>query len=161
MPRPIISSVGNGARVTIDVTPMSFPSVGAVLAPAEVERRLRTRRTKAYLDLMKKLDAGVHATAASAIAELIKALQIEFPELRASDLPLGIVARCYLGEPHEVHTLDCAGGIIQHYKRREPLPPNLERARSLSLHPSYAFIEVYLTSLRAIRDDGEVTVINA
>ena len=48
---------------------------------------------------------------------------------------------------------------MQHYQRHEPLPPQLERARALALHPSYAFVEVYPTWLRAVRNDGDVTVV--
>lgn len=75
------------------------------------------------------------------------------------DLPLGIVARCHLGPPYEVHTLDCALEIIEHYKIGQVLPNGLERARTLAKHPAYLFVEVFLKQVRAVSADGTVTTI--
>ncbi|MDY3974007.1 MAG: hypothetical protein SOY76_05170 [Veillonella caviae] len=93
--------------------------------------------------------------------EVIAAIQHEFPELTLDAFPIGLVAKCYLGEPYEVHTLDLqSGGIIHHYKRGEPMPGVLERARGLAMRSEYEFIEVYNETLRPVRSDGTVTVIN-
>ncbi|HTW84275.1 MAG TPA: hypothetical protein VMD91_09430 [Candidatus Sulfotelmatobacter sp.] len=108
------------------------------------------------------LDAGGYVDDRSRVAALMQALEKEFPELALASFPRGIVARCYLGEPYEVHTLDLVlGQIITHYKRGQGLPDGLERARSLALHPDYAFVEVYADELRPVRADGAVTVVNA
>ena len=77
-----------------------------------------------------------------------------------TDLPHGIVARCCL-EHHEVHMFDCAVGLVTHYKRHEELPPSLEHARSIALHPTYVFVEVHPSWMSIVRDTGEVTVIPA
>ena len=160
MPRPIISSSTVPAtHLTVDNVRSHAPQIP--LKPADLDRRLRTKRTRAYVDAMMRLDAGTHHASRASLDALLDAIRQEFPEFQSSDLPQGIVARCYLGAPYEVHTLDCVGGIVKHYKRQEPLPPNLERARALALHPSYAFVEVYAGWLRAVRETGEVTVITA
>jgi len=39
------------------------------------------------------------------------------------------------------------------------MPPLYESARSLALHTSYAFIEIYDDTLRVISVDGSVSVI--
>lgn len=49
--------------------------------------------------------------------ELMKAIQEEFGTAELTSLPLGIVSKCFLGHPYEVHTLDLSGSqIIKHYK---------------------------------------------
>ena len=159
MPRPILRASVAPNRLTVEAAAHT-PS-RTTLTTAELDRRLRTKRTRTYVEAMTRLDAGAHHADPASLAALLAALRAEFPELSASDFPQGIVARCHLGEPYEVHTLDCIGGIVKHFKRHEPLPPALERARSLALHPSYAFVEVYPGWLRAVRADGDVTVVPA
>ena len=39
------------------------------------------------------------------------------------------------------------------------MPPLFERARSLARHNTYRFIEVYADSLRAVSEDGSVSVL--
>jgi hypothetical protein len=108
--------------------------------------------------VLAKLDAGGHGINREAARALIDAVRTEFPELTMDQLPLGIVAKCYLGEPFEIHTLDIAGCIVTHFQRGEPMPGGLEKARSIGVNPYYAFVEVYATSIRAVRADGSVTV---
>lgn len=159
MPRPIINtSTVPGANLSVGSARSS--SLRASLTPAELDRRLRSKRTRTYVEAMTRLDAGTHHSSRASLEALLDAIRQEFPELQASDLLQGIVARCHLGAPYEVHTLDCVGDIVQHYKNHEPLPPNLERARALALHPSYAFIEVHSSWLCAVRADGDVAVIS-
>ncbi|HEX8271821.1 MAG TPA: hypothetical protein VF615_04150 [Longimicrobiaceae bacterium] len=154
MPRPIIGpQTGSQSRLEVRA---GTPARTTSLAPAELARLLRAPCTRAYVERMTRLDAGtLHDT--GAVEALIASIRDEFPELGLDDLPLGWVSRCYLGAPYEVHTLDMAGCIVQHYRRGEPLPPQLERARALALHPAYAFIEVRRDSLHCVRDDGTVT----
>jgi len=64
-----------------------------------------------------------------------------------------------LGHPYEVHTLDLTGQIIEHFKIGHTLPLTLERARTLALHPSYAFIEVYAKRMVTVSDSGQTAVI--
>jgi hypothetical protein len=154
MPRPIIGPNPHGPpRLELRTGTSARTSA---LPPAEVARRLRAPRTRAYVELMARLDAGtLHET--GAVEALLEAIRVEFPELGLADLPLGWVSRCYLGDPYEVHTLDMAGCIVRHYRRGESLPPELERARALALHPAYAFIEVHRDTLCCVREDGTVT----
>ncbi len=88
---------------------------------------------------------------------LLEDIRQEFAGFSEIDFPLGIVAKCYLGNPYEVHILDLVGQIIQHFKLEEFMPSAFERARSLALHPAYAFVEVYSNKLRCVREDGTVS----
>ena len=72
---------------------------------------------------------------------------------------LGLVSKCYLGKPYEVHILDMANQIIEHYKIGQPLPGGLEKARSIALRGGYEFIEVYIDCCRAVSSNGTVSVI--
>ncbi len=129
------------------------------LLPQQVADRLREKRATCYVHEMTRLDAGGHAHNAAVEAEIVAAIRNEFPEVELSQQPIGIVSRCYLGAPYEVHTLDVTGGIVMHYRANQALPELLERARSLASHRSYAFIEVYPDCLRAVSESGAVSVI--
>lgn len=125
----------------------------------KLDRMLREKRSKKYIDAMKKLDAGGHAHNQDEINSIIETIQQEFPEVEIKGILKGIVAKCYLGEPYEVHTLSIVGYIIQHYKKGQSLPGELEQARSLAARGGYAFVEVYNDCFRAISEDGTVSVI--
>lgn len=125
----------------------------------ELEKRLRQKRSTSYVEAMTKLDAGGVQTNTVKIEELIETIKNEFPDLHPIQFPIGIISKCYLGAPYEVHTLDVTLDIIEHYKKGEPLPAGMDRARSIALHPSYAFIEVYTDTLCAVNKNGEVSII--
>lgn len=127
-------------------------------APA-IEARLRQQRSRKYLDAIRKLDAGGHTHSRQDVEALLAAISEELPEISIDHLPLGLVAKCYLGAPHEVHTVERSGQIIRHYKTSEPLPGLLERARGLAQHPGYAFIEVYTDKLIAVAENGETSLV--
>lgn len=134
-----------------------------VLGGAALQARLRQKRSTAYIEAMTRLDAGTHlhgAHAAQATQDLLAAIRQELPDVAIDALPVGIVAKCYLGVPYEVHTLTCAGSIIQHFKAGEALPSLMERARSLAQHPGYAFIEVYSTRLITVSASGQTAIID-
>ena len=88
------------------------------LSKADLESRLRQKRSANYIRTMTQLDAGCHCQDPRAVEALIAAIQQELPEVTIDKLPIGIVSRCFLGEDYEVHTLDRTGGIIQHYRRQ-------------------------------------------
>lgn len=118
------------------------------------DRDILKKRSKKYLDLIAGIDAKA-LTGTKGIEELINAIQEEFGTADVASLPLGIVAKCFLGHPHEVHTLDLSGHqIIKHYKIGELLPGDFEKARTLAKHNAYAFVEVYQDKLVLIREDG-------
>lgn len=125
----------------------------------KLNRLLRKPRSKAYMDAIHKLDAGGHTHNQQQVNEILDAIRNEFPEIELQGVMLGFVAICYLGIPYEVHTLDMAGRIIEHYKRGQSLPGGLEKARALALRGGYEFIEVYVDCCRCISANGTVSVV--
>ena len=154
MPRIILGSAPPQINTSIR---SSGPATG--LSPAKVEDRLRQKRSRAYVEAQQKLDAGGHIHNRQAVDALLAAVREELPEISIEHLPLGFVARCYLGHPYEVHTLDYSGQIVQHYKIAQALPASLERARALAQHPGYAFIEVYPDKLIAVAENGDTSLV--
>lgn len=92
------------------------------------------------------------------VSTLVAAIEKEFGV--AEGAPIGLVAECYLGAPYEVHVLDLAGEIVEHYHASQPLPTPFERARRLSLHKAYVAIEVYRDRLACLHADGTAVVID-
>ncbi len=142
------------------------PALGhahATLSGAALLARLRQKRSPAYIEAMTRLDAGTHlhgAHAAQATQDLLAAIRQELPDVAIDALPMGIVSKCHLGAPYEVHTLTCAGNIIQHFKTGEPMAALMERARSLAQHSGYAFIEVYPSRLITVSASGQTAIID-
>lgn len=159
MARTILGSGPSALDVSSLTTRQSAASPLLLLSAKAVEDRLRQRRSSAYVEAMTKLDAGGHAHTRDSLDALLAAIRSELPELTIEHLPLGIVARCRLGPPYEVHTLDRDGSIIRHFKTFEALPALMERARALALHPGYAFIEVYAEKLIAVADNGDTSIV--
>lgn len=123
-----------------------------------IDRALRKPRSEAYLRAMHQLDAGGHVTNAAKVKDIVNQIAAELPEVKLEGFLIGIISRCYLGDPYEVHTLDLSGTIITHYKRGETLPNGMEKARSLAMM-DYAFIEVYTDRCCAVSEDGSVAVV--
>ncbi|KIQ22854.1 hypothetical protein RT99_07180 [Flavobacterium sp. MEB061] len=121
------------------------------------DRDILKKRSKKYLDLISGLDAKT-LTNTKGIDELIKAIQEEFGTAEVASLPLGIVAKCFLGHPHEVHTLDLSGSqIIKHYKANETMETEFEKGRTVAKHNAYAMVEIYNDKIILIREDGTAT----
>lgn len=121
------------------------------------DRDLLKKRSKKYVDYLSKLDHK-NLTDTKGWAEAMQAVQEEFGTADLASLPLGIVSKCYLGHPYEVHILDLsATQIIHHYKTTEPMPQDFEKARALAKHNAYALIEVYKDKMLLIREDGTAT----
>jgi hypothetical protein len=157
MPRPLIGTPKIDGAVSAKAQPRS--SLHAGLREPQLGKRLREKRSIAYVEAIKKIDAGSYQSNQAALESLIQAISNEFPELGIGQLPLGIVSRCYLGSPFEVHICDLNGEIIEHFETYRSMSAPFERARSLALHPAYAFIEVFSDTLRAITTDGSVSVV--
>lgn len=155
MARPILLSRDQNATnfSTTNFTPMT------VTSPMELDRKLRQKRSSKYMEAITKLDSGGHTPNTALIRALIDAIIEELPEITIEQLPLGIVAKCYLEPPHDVHCLDREGSIINHYKSFESMPSALEKARGLAIHGCYVFVEVYRDCLRAVKKDGTITVV--
>jgi len=121
------------------------------------DRDILKKRSKRYLDLIASLDHEV-LNDTKGFEEVLKAIQEEFGTAELANLPLGIVAKCFLGHPYEVHTLDLSGSqIIRHYKAAESMEPDFEKARTVAKHNSYAMIEVYKDKMILIREDGSTS----
>lgn len=163
MARSILGTRPAEAAVQASLRTALVPGTHTTLSGAALQARLRQKRSAGYIEAMTRLDAGTHlhgAHAAQATQDLLALLRQELPEVAIDALPMGIVAKCHLGVPYEVHTLTCAGSIIQHFKAGEPLPQQLERARSLAQHPAYAFIEVYPSRLITVSASGQTAIID-
>ncbi|WP_276378470.1 hypothetical protein [Flavobacterium sp. H4147] len=118
------------------------------------DRDLLKRRSKKYLDLIAGLDAKT-LTDTKGMDELQKAIHEEFGIAEIASLPLGILSKCFLGHPYEVHTLDLSGSqIIKHYTGAETMEPQFEKARSVAKHNAYAMVEIYNDKIILIREDG-------
>jgi hypothetical protein len=158
MQRPILGTPLANAKLTVSPAP-SQSSLSGTLAGAKLQQRLREERSAAYIEAIKRLDAGTHQQNRAALDALVSAISAEFPELAIDQRPIGIVSRCYLGAPYVVHICDLTGDIVEHFESYRGMPPLFERARPLALHSAYAFIEVYPDTLRAVADDGSVSVV--
>lgn len=158
MPRPILGSSYSETK-TGSVQSAPIAPLRPSLHGPKLQQRLRQVRSKAYVEAITRLDGGAHHADRTALESLVEAIANEFPELGIEQRPVGIVSRCYLGAPYEVHICDLGGGIIEHFETFRSMPPLFERARPLALHTAYAFVEVYADTLRAVSIDGAVSVI--
>lgn len=157
MVRSILGAAGPKVELKTDLS-LSTAS-RACLNPAELQARLRQRRSTGYVEAMTRLDAGGHVHGKAATEALTEAIRQEFPDVHVEAWPLGIIAKCFLGAPYEVHTLSCSGTIIQHFKGGEALPQGMEQARSLARNGYYAFIEVYTDKMIAVGVNGQTAII--
>lgn len=160
MPRPMIKRHAEQEEGRLSASKPAQQHRGKVKDAAALQHFLRQRRSPAYMALFHGLDAGGHVANARQVEAILEGIQAELPEIEISSVLLGIVAKCYLGNPYEVHTLDVTGTIIQHYKMGQPLPNGLERARNLAVSGDYAFIEVYRDCCCAVDEDGFVSIVS-
>ena len=121
------------------------------------DRVMLQKRSNKYIQAVTSLDLGT-LTETRGFADLVEKIKTEFGDLGITEIPLGIVSKCYLGHPYEVHVLDLSGTqIINHYKGGESLPGFLEKARNLALNNSYTMIEVYPNKMILVKADGTTT----
>jgi hypothetical protein len=121
------------------------------------DREIFSKRSAKYVQLFTSIDTK-SSMSVQRWNELIQHVYEEFGTAELASLPLGIVSRCYLGHPYEVHILDLSGSqIIKHFKLSEAMPFDFEKARALAVHEAYAFVEVYTDKLVLIRADGSST----
>lgn len=99
----------------------------------ELDRLLRKKRSKNYIQTMCELDVGGHVQNQQKVKRIIDAIHNEFPEVEINGIMLGIVSICYLGKPYEVHTLDVTGQIIEHYPGGKALHGRIGKGSVLSL----------------------------
>jgi hypothetical protein len=99
---------------------MAAPTTRTGLSRGFKGRISTNRRTGAYVDALRALDAAGAVGSVDPTA-LIEQARREFTDANNSS-PVGIVGKCYLGPPYEVHTLALDDSIIEHYKTGHPLP---------------------------------------
>ena len=107
-------------------------------------------RSRGYANAVRRLDAG--AGSRVDVGDIVESVLAEFGFSTA--VPLGLVGKCYLGDPYEVHVLDVSGAIVEHFTAGQNLPSPFQPARSLALHPAYLAVEVYADRLVCLREDG-------
>lgn len=157
MRRPLLNL--STSKQTSLKTTVNSPKLNVELQGVALEKKLRTKRSEAYTQCMTKLDTGSAVVNRAKVDEIIQTIATEFPELKPYQFPIGIVAKCYLGDSYEVHVLDSGLRIVKHYKFGEPLPSGMEKARRLANHSAYAYIEVYSDSICAVAHSGAVSMI--
>ncbi|MBJ6361782.1 hypothetical protein ACFOQM_10840 [Paenibacillus sp. GCM10012307] len=153
------SILGLSTRIDTSLEVAARQQATVRLDGVALEKRLRLVRSSSFVEEMTKLDVSGTAATKEKVQELINKIAIEFPELAADQLPLGIVSKCYLGDPYEVHSLDARLAILEHYKRGEIVPNGMEKARKLAMHPGYAYIEVFKDKICAVSKSGQVSFI--
>jgi hypothetical protein len=121
------------------------------------EREILRKRSQRIVKILSSLDAK-SLTEVHGWQELMDAIAEEYGTAEVASVPLGIVAKCFLGAPFEVHILDLSGTqIVRHFKAGEEMPPSFEKARTLAMHNAYAFVEVYSDKIVLVRPDGSAT----
>jgi hypothetical protein len=144
VPQPMIGPQQRASLSTASRHRATSASVGGTV--------LSTPRSPRYIRALRKLDTSMQLTPA-ALTEVVDDIKREFEEKWAAE-PIGIVSRCHLGAPYEVHTLTTTGEIIEHYRVGQALPGALERARELARTDNFLCVEVYGDRLVAILPDG-------
>lgn len=127
----------------------------------QLEEALGKRRSSRYINLIAKLDSGGRRLDQRRVQELIASINDELVEIDMNlpGLLRGIIAPCYLGVPYEVHTLDFAREVVEHYAAGRSLPNGLEKARGFAKNGGYAFVEVYDDLCCCVSRTGDVSVI--
>lgn len=158
MPRPILSGnmvEDNKLELNVEKTINTKFNMDKTI----LEKRLRNKRSSEYMEAIKKLDIGGCEQCRKQFDDCVEAIKNEFKDIPENNLLVGLIAKCYLGQPYDVHTLDMSGSILVHYKASESMPALIERARSLALHGGYQYIEVYTDCLCAVKSDGSVSIV--
>lgn len=164
MPHPILrhENQENKLRVSLIQNYQTDNKLELTLKEKQrINQLLRKKRSKEYMKSISTLDAGGHTNNQDQIDKIIDSIENEFDEVEISKILIGIIARCHLGNPYEVHTLSLAPQIIKHYKIGESLPFGMEKARTLVMRGNYEYVEVYTDCFRAVNRNGEVSVIKS
>lgn len=157
MPRPLLNKQNNSNNSLFTDSRSTVKQQSA--NTDNLTQLLRRKRSKEYMAQVAKLDSGQGKLSKKEIEDVVSSIQQEFPEVNLSGIFLGIVAKCYLGDNFEVHTLDTTLEIVNHFRRGESLPNNLEKARTLANNPNYLYIEVYSDCCRCIDASGNVATV--
>lgn len=152
---------------------------------AEVEKKLRTPRSEAYMQLFDLADV-LSATDEEIIAkikenldeELIEDIDDMSPEDVREEIRLsfveefeslqieiqsilhGVLSKCYI-PGCDCHAISSEGEILEHYDIGGPMPDDLKKGRPLLLKYSDTCkcVEVYSDCCRVIMDDSSVITV--
>ncbi len=147
----------------------------------QMDAELRKPRSRAYMELFEVID--MLSTTDEEIIEQLKAnmdedTAEEFAEMSAEEilaeikacfqeefqnLPIevksilhGVLSKCYI-EGCDCHAISSDGDIIDHYKKNQSLPEELEKGRIVyRKFPDCRCVEVYSDCCRVIADDSSV-----
>ncbi len=162
MPRPLLRMPEQKQQNQTDMRlrqPEERNKSRTQLNEMQIQRILNRKRSPQYMEAMQRLDAGGHMHNQHQVQALIDVIREEMPEIEIEMGPIGIVSKCYLGDPYEVHSLDVMGNIIEHYETWRTMPSGMEKARRLAASGMYSFIEIYHHEMRAVSANGNVAVL--
>lgn len=115
------------------------------------------KRSVDYIRFISKIE-NLEGHSVNGYKELIDKISVEIGPLGLPTSPIGILAKCFLGAPFDVHILGLSGDIIiNHYKVSEQLPPDYAKARILAIHNQYSIVEVYNDKFVLIDIEGNTT----
>lgn len=142
--------VGHKARRSLDVSHASAMTAGE----QQLQRAtLQKPRHSGLFQAVHRLDAQIGEVSRRELAAWIS----DQYATDYGDIPLGFLARCYLGPPYVDHRLDLLAQIVEHYQPADAVPSPFDRARALARLSAYEFIEVYGSgTLVPVRVDGSV-----
>jgi hypothetical protein len=113
-------------------------------------------RHSGLFEAIHRLDAQLDEASRRGLSEWIQA---EYRREYA-DIPIGMVATCYLGPPYVDHRLDLFMSIIDHFSAADSMPEPYQQARMLARVGAYEFVEVYASGrLVPVRPDGTAVTI--
>ena len=160
MPRPILKT-NNTNKFSFESNQKSQSVKNLGIDTEDYNLMLRKKRSPKYVEILSALDLKGLENNQAKINEITNEIHKELPEVKLYEVSvlLGIISKCYLGYPYEVHILDMEQNIVEHYKINEKLPAGMEKARNLALNQGYKFIEVYNDCCRAVSKNGQVSVI--
>ncbi len=128
-------------------------NTGAVGASAA--RLARKPRHAGILAAVRRFDMRIGQAEREELARWIR----DEYQTELGDIPIGLVAQCFLGPPYVDHRLDLFGNIVEHYAPADPMPEPYSAARMLVRTGAYAFVEVYGSGeLRPVLPDGTVVI---
>ncbi|GFZ31345.1 hypothetical protein CSC2_18710 [Clostridium zeae] len=158
MPKPILANNIN-RQEKLDLSIKATSSARMAMDLLTLEKRLRVKRSNEYMDAIEKLDIGGCEQCKKQFDDCVAVIKDEFKDIPEEHHLVGLLAKCYLGDRYDVHTVDYMGNIVTHYLINESLPELMEKARGLALHGGYKFIEVYTDILCAVKSDGTVNIV--
>ncbi|MGW8765649.1 hypothetical protein ACWGN5_24420 [Streptomyces sp. NPDC055815] len=116
-------------------------------------RELYDPRSERLRGALGRLDAGLDEAASRQLADWARE---EYAAAHGA-VPLGFVARCYLGPPYVDHILNLFQVIVRHYSPAQAMPDPFGKARMTARSGGYAYVEVYDNGLiLPVLEDGTV-----